>query len=38
LVYFLIRATILALQGKKELSKAIIDAIIWNIKNWRDYV
>jgi len=27
-----------ALKGRSDLSKAVFDGIMWNIKNWKDYV
>lgn len=27
-----------ALRGRPDLSKAVMDAVVWNLENWKDYV
>jgi len=38
LIFFIFLFLYHALRGRFDLSKAVIDGIVWNIKNWRDYI
>lgn len=38
LLYYVGLITIYALAGRPDFSRAIRDAAVWNIKNWREYI
>ncbi len=37
-IYYIFLIISYSLKGRPDLSKAVIDGVIWNFRNWKDYV